>query len=91
MGKFFSRFRNPYSSSASNMNPSSINSTPPLNRDLKVQNKSGNKLEELNNFANYQNVLHIAATSNCTCIFGQEDSVSLNFLFGCNFSFTFEN
>lgn len=84
MGKFFSRFRNPYSSSTSNMNPSSNNS-PPSNRDLKVENKSGNKLEELNNFANFPNVLHIAATSNCTCIFGQEDSVILHFLFGFNF------
>lgn len=91
MGKFFSRFRNPYSSSTSNMNPSTINNSPPLNRDFTVENKTGNKLEELNNFANFPNVLHIAATSNCTCIFGHEDSVILNFLFGCNYLFTIEN
>lgn len=75
MGKFLAKFRTPnYSASNTNYSTGAVTSNTPSSNSTK---KKEMKLEEINNFTAFHNILATAASPNSTCVFGLEDFVYL--------------
>lgn len=80
MGKIFARFRNPYVAEQSQQAHSPA--APPHSQivsshkiETNKQETTTMKLREINNYAEYQNVLCTESASNSLCLFGIDDFV----------------
>ena len=82
MGKIFARFRNPYAAAQSQQPPPASSLMTPnsqiVSHRIIETNKQETtmKLREINNYAEYQNVLCTESASNSSlCLFGIDDFV----------------